>query len=129
MGSALLLSPVNHPWYLTMLIPCFLRQWRPIALWWTLTIPFSYAARGRFIETGVWEESAAAWWLQYGGMAAIALIWLGWALHRRRIANTGKAGSAEDVSDVERKPPPGDSPSEGPPSPTEGRTARRRSPE
>ena len=70
-GGALLLSPVNHPWYLMMLIPCGMRRFRPEVLWWTLTVLATYVALGRWWTEGVWEESAFAWWLQYGGLGAI----------------------------------------------------------
>ncbi|MCB2155381.1 hypothetical protein KQI84_10880 [bacterium] len=73
-GGALLLSPVNHPWYLLMLIPCTMRKFRPEVLWWSLTIPATYLALDRYWAEGVWEPSTFAWSLQYGGLAAILLV-------------------------------------------------------
>ncbi len=74
MGGAMLLSPVNHPWYLTLLIPCCMRRFEPLALWWTLTVLATYLPLDRWEAEHVWQESNFAWWLQYGGIMAIAAI-------------------------------------------------------
>jgi len=64
-GTALLLSPVVHPWYVLWLLPAAL--FVPHVAWWVWsgTVILAYAALPGFIETGIWTESATLKWVEY----------------------------------------------------------------
>jgi hypothetical protein len=75
-GGGLLLAPVVHPWYLLALLPAALRGGTAgaMALWWIVAAPFTYAMLPAWWKSGAWEQPAWTWWLQYGGMAVVALV-------------------------------------------------------
>lgn len=74
LAATALLSPVLHPWYLLLLIPC-LCFWRPkpiVAL--TGTVILAYAVWPGYLARGVWELPAWARFLEYGSILML-FVW------------------------------------------------------
>lgn len=75
-GAGLLVSPVVHPWYLLALFPAIVHGgWLgAAALWWSVSIVYTYSNLYVFWTTGEWDLAPWIWWMQYGGMALIAVL-------------------------------------------------------
>lgn len=76
-GTALLVSPVVHPWYLTWLLPALL--FLPHAAWWTwtLTVFLAYLPLPVFLAGGGWHESLL--WKSVEYVPVLALVpWQLW---------------------------------------------------
>ncbi len=74
LAATALLSPVLHPWYLLLLIPC-LCFWRPkpiVAL--TGTVVLAYAVWPGYLARGVWELPLWARLLEYGSILML-FVW------------------------------------------------------
>jgi hypothetical protein len=77
LGTALILSPVVHPWYLTWLLPVLL--FLPHAAWWTwsLTVLLAYLPLPVFLAGGGWHESPL--WKAVEYVPVLALVpWQLW---------------------------------------------------
>ncbi len=74
-GAGLLLSPVVHPWYLLTLLPAAFGggALSAAALWWSLTIPLTYAVLPRWWSEEVWKLPGWVMGLEYGGMIVVAV--------------------------------------------------------
>jgi hypothetical protein len=84
LGTALILSPVVHPWYLVWLLPPLL--FVPHLAWWawSLTVLLAYLPLPGFLAGGAWNESLV--WKSVEYVPVLALIpWQLWREARDRV--------------------------------------------
>ncbi len=88
-GAGLLLSPVVHPWYLLALLPAAFAGGSASAavLWWSLTIPLTYAVLPQWWTESVWKLPTWTIVIQYGGIAAVGA----WAVFSARKPSGGNS--------------------------------------
>jgi hypothetical protein len=65
LGTALLVSPVVHPWYVIWLLPAVLFASHPAWWLWSITVFLAYEPLPGFLTEGVWEESPVVKALEY----------------------------------------------------------------
>ena len=82
-GSALLVSPTIHPWYLLWALPFACLSANRGWLLFTGTVFLAYAGRDAYLATGVWAEPAWLRWAIHLPPAAL-LAWDGWRGGRTR---------------------------------------------
>lgn len=100
-GSALLLSPTLHPWYVLWALPFACLSLNRGWLLLSGTVFLAYAGRGAYLSTGVWPEPAWLAWLIHGPPLAL-LARDGWrgrrpeALARRERVPRREQGGERD---------------------------------
>ncbi|WP_420449700.1 hypothetical protein [Candidatus Palauibacter sp.] len=101
-GSAILLSPTLHPWYLLWVLPFACLS---VSRGWLLfsgTVFLAYAARDTYLATGVWPEPAWLVWLIHGPPLAMLALdgWRGRRSQRlargERVPRRKEGGEGQD---------------------------------
>ena len=101
-GSALLLSPTLHPWYLLWVLPFACLSANRGWLLFSGTVFLAYAGRGAYLATGAWPEPA--WLASLIHAPPLALLaWDGWRgrrsqrlVRRERVARGEEGREGQD---------------------------------
>jgi hypothetical protein len=79
MGAYLLLSPTVHPWYVLWVLPFLALRATPAWMAFSWLVLLAYDILVDYRATGLWQESSAIRWLEYGPVYGL----LAWQALRR----------------------------------------------